>query len=74
MTTKERQKTFIGKDCIQCGTHFTYQVFTDDLNRYNGGEKIQDCFPYLDANAREIFISGLCGACFDELFAFDPDD
>ena len=74
MATKERQKTFIGKDCIKCGTHFTYSVYADDLSRYNGGEKIQDCFPYLDVNAREIFISGLCGTCFDTLFEFDPDD
>ena len=29
---------------------------------------LQVQFPYLNADQREILLSGICGACFDEIF------
>jgi hypothetical protein len=28
---------------------------------------VQECFPYLSADERELMISGMCGSCFDNL-------
>lgn len=35
------------------------------------GEKVQDFFPFLSADQRELLISKTCGACFDQMF---PED
>jgi len=41
------------------GLHFTIQVKLSDANRWINGEYIQECFPYLSKEDREILISGL---------------
>ena len=33
---------------------------------------IQDYFPELDADQREIIMSGICGKCFDDMWS-EPD-
>lgn len=42
-----------------------------DLGR---GEFVQDAFPQLSADDREILVSGMHGECFDEEFPPDDDD
>ena len=32
-------------------------------------KRIQEIFPDLSPDIRELFVSGLCGKCFDALFA-----
>lgn len=59
--------------CSRCSTKIELSVDEKDIARYKSGELIQNCFPYLSADQREILISGICGTCFDELFA-EPDD
>lgn len=39
-----------------------------------GGKHAQDAFPYLSAQEREMLISGICGACWDNLFADEEED
>lgn len=59
--------------CKVCGNeisiHFPYTE--DELNRriyrWKAGALIQTVFPELDADARELMISGICGVCFDAL-------
>ena len=29
---------------------------------------VQDLFPYLSADERELLVSGVCGKCYDEMF------
>jgi hypothetical protein len=42
-----------------------------DYERWQAGEYVQACFPYLSPEQRELLIpdlgQGLCGACFDKL-------
>jgi len=39
-----------------------------DLHAYEDGELIQNCFPYLSIEQREIIISGMTQDIWDEMF------
>lgn len=60
-------------------THF-YSVPYKNFEDWQAGELIQDCFPFMEADARELLISGVCGKCYDDLFSeetlptFNPPD
>ena len=41
----------------------------EDWLRWQEGELIQVAMPYLNADERELMISGICGTCFDAMFA-----
>lgn len=73
--TSNGQMTTLEIKCSMCNETHKIEVKTCDWNRYEDGEEhIQDVFPYLNADQREIIISGVCGACFDVLYAFDEDE
>ena len=40
------------------GRSFNIVTYLDDANRWINGESIQNCFPYLSADEREILLSG----------------
>lgn len=55
--------------CRFCGTNYTIVVEQDDYAKYKLGEGlIQNIFPYLDADQRELLISGMCKVCWDNTF------
>lgn len=55
--------------CQSCGEVHTFNVDENALTRFAKGEiHIQDAFPDMDPGDREMFLSGLCGKCYDELF------
>lgn len=55
--------------CRKCGKQVNVEVNQEDLQAYESGEKrVQDAFPYLSPDERELFISGICGECFDKMF------
>ena len=66
----------VSQDCRACGHEFVISVDNDAYNKYLRGAMVQDCFPHLSADDRELFfISGLCGKCWDILIPEDdPDD
>lgn len=55
--------------CKMCGVSHKISVFKKDFEEWNmGTDKIvQDVFPYLTINQRELLISGVCGRCFDKM-------
>lgn len=56
--------------CKGCQEEIEVKVRQKDLEDfYKGIKHIQDAAPYLTADERELFISGICGKCFDEMFA-----
>lgn len=58
--------------CRECGDCITMEVNKSDLDRWiSGNALVQDAFPYLTADQREILISGICGKCFDKMFPAD---
>lgn len=57
--------------CVSCGAEKRVVVDTADYEDWRAGGLIQNCFPYLSADDREILISRICGECFDLTFGGD---
>lgn len=54
--------------CDVCKNDFKITVEAEDYDSFlNNEASVQECFPYLSADERELMISGMCGACFDNL-------
>ena len=59
-------------DCVNCGKAHTLFVNSDDYNSFKTGTlMVQHAFPYLGAPERELFISRMCGLCWDQLMEED---
>lgn len=55
--------------CISCNNHVNIIATEKQWEQYrNGVKKIQDVFPELTPDEREIMITGMCGDCFDNIF------
>jgi hypothetical protein len=62
--------------CPFCGVaHIVTIRSADDYItwRYDG-VSAQDAFPYLNAEERELLISGICSDCWDKLDGIDDED
>lgn len=51
-----------------CGTSRIVHVAPLDYEAWKSGKPIQDAMPYLDADIREMLISGICGDCWRKMF------
>ena len=60
--------------CLGCGKTHEIEVKAEDHQRWQAGEHAQHAFPYLDADQRELLISGTCKECWDEMFPPEDDD
>ena len=61
--------------CPHCGQQFSREFDTTKVNRVMAGELVQDVFPELSADDRELFfISHICGDCWDELFNEEDEE
>ena len=60
--------------CPFCGTEITIKVSTSDYLEYLDGTPVQNAFPYLSANEREAFISGICSKCWKNIFSSSEDE
>lgn len=61
--------------CVSCGHVTKADVQGPDLFQYRQGAMAQVAFPYLSATQREaLFISGICGFCWDNLFPAEDDE
>ena len=66
--TSNFNDTYTVSASCSCGRETTAIVQGPDLFKYNQGAHAQDAFPYLSADKREaLFISGVCGFCWDRL-------
>ena len=54
--------------CPFCGNFTLVDVLAEDFEKYQNGELVQNCFPYLEASERELLISGLCYKCQNDIF------
>ena len=62
--------TIITPVCPICGKTHNIQVYSSDYVRFMRREGlVQDCFPYLKAEEREMLISGICPDCWTKMFA-----
>lgn len=54
--------------CKDCGRIVEIPCTPTQLKKYNNGALIQQVFPNLSADDREIFQSGICNDCFEKIF------
>ena len=60
--------------CPFCGKESFLTLSANDFNAWQNGELVQNAFPYLDANERELLVSGICPDCWDKMFSSDDSD
>ncbi len=46
----------------------------NDLTFWQSGEFIQDAFPYLNANQRELIKTGIHPECWDKMFGNEDNE
>jgi hypothetical protein len=54
--------------CQTCYKKYTMHISKNDFYAWEHGKYVQDAFPYLNADERELLISHTCGSCFDAMF------
>ena len=54
--------------CVFCNKVTTLNLDEEKVNRWRSGELIQDVFPELDADTREVMITRVCKECTKDLF------
>lgn len=54
--------------CVECRETQHILASEDGLLKRQEGRSIQECFPEMSASEREMFISGICGDCWDKMF------
>lgn len=62
-------KILVKAKCRCCKKDYKLYVYPEDIERYNNGELVQDVFPYLSRDMRELLISGMCPECWDKMFS-----
>jgi len=60
--------------CKICKKEFDLEVTASQLFQLKQGALVQNVFPYLNADERELIISGICGQCYDKLFENDENE
>lgn len=71
---KDNFTCVITTDCPFCGKTHYIEVKAKDYLAWQNGELVQDAFPYLSADEREMLISGICPSCWDGMFPEDEDE
>lgn len=54
--------------CRDCKKIVRIPCTARQWSRFRNGELIQSVFPKVSADDREVFLSGMCGKCFDKIF------
>lgn len=54
--------------CVICGKVYVLDLDKEKLDRWHGGELIQNVFPELSEDDRELLITHTCGPCFDTVW------
>jgi hypothetical protein len=54
--------------CQWCPTQIEAPVVLEQIEAWRKGQMIQDAMPHLSKDIREMFISGTCPKCWDEMF------
>lgn len=61
-------KLNIGYTCSECHETTKLSLDREKYEEWTHGALIQNVFPNLTEDQRELMISGICGKCFDSLF------
>lgn len=61
-------------ECRMCGKQFLLLAKTEDVQKWMDGMLIQDAFPYMPAEERELLISRTCPVCWDKMWKEEEHD
>ena len=71
MTQEDRRSTkilHVCPKCVVCGVQSAFELPGTQVDRWKGGQFIQDAMPQLTADEREVIVSGTHPDCWDELW------
>ena len=71
--SEDKGSQVVEKKCRECERVFRLRVAVFDFKAWLGGALVQSAFPYLSSDDRELLVSGICGACFDQMFSEEED-
>ena len=72
---KENKKDFcMLVPCVFCGEMHEIWVSADDYWDWEPDMHVQDVFPYLSPEEREMLISGICPDCWEKMFPPEEED
>lgn len=60
--------------CPFCGKAHEIEVNEIDYLDWQDGELVQNAFPYLSADEREMLVSGICPDCWNGMFGQEEDE
>lgn len=60
--------------CPFCGHVNEIEVNEMDYWYWDDGISVQEAFPYLSPEEREMLISGICPTCWEKTFADEPEE
>lgn len=66
--TADGDMSVIAGPCHFCKQPQEVRAKTADLDKFRAGGFAQNCFPYLKPPEREFLISGICDACWNDMF------
>lgn len=71
---KNKKEYIIQTICPFC--HHVHDVGVNELDFWDweDGALVQDAFPYLSANEREMLISGICPDCWNDTFPPEEEE
>jgi hypothetical protein len=67
------EKITIFRVCPQCRKDSAVDVLITEFNSYQDGALVQDAFPSLNADEREVVKTGIHPACWDEMLLWLED-
>ena len=67
-------KRYQTKPCIRCGESSTMMLDVEKIKRWVDGEYVQDVWPEMSIDNRELLITGTHPACWDEMFSDDDEE
>ena len=59
--------------CIGCHQSTRMTLDTDKVKRWLNGTHIQNVFPEMKPDDREVLLSGIHGPCWDEIFGGEEE-
>lgn len=63
----DSNKMLIRTQCKRCGKMIKLRVYPNDLQDYYNGTPVNDAFPYLSDDQKEILNLGMCPDCWNYL-------
>lgn len=60
--------------CPVCGKETVITVNKDAYEKYQNGGLVQNCFPELSPEIREMLITGICPTCWDKIMNIGEDE